>query len=109
MVTHSRTPLRTDRLRALNRPVPVAVKTDEQGLPVVVMEGIGDGREGAREGEEGRDGEWRVDAIGEVWRVHDEWWRTLINRRYVEVVLDGGKHVMLFEDLETGEWCMQSI
>ena len=76
---------------------------------MTVAEGIEEGRERTREDEEGRSRRWCVEAVGEIWRVQDEWWRTLINRRYVEVVLDGGKHVMLFEDLETGEWCMQSI
>jgi hypothetical protein len=49
----------------------------------------------------------RVEEVVEVWVVEDEWWRSPIHRRYVEVVLEGGAHVVLFEDLATGEWFMQ--
>jgi hypothetical protein len=49
----------------------------------------------------------RVEEVVEVWVVEDEWWRSPIHRRYVEVVLEGGAHVVLFEDLTTGEWFMQ--
>jgi hypothetical protein len=49
----------------------------------------------------------RVEAIVEEWRIDDEWWRTPIHRRYVEVVLEGGAHVVLFEDLVSCEWFMQ--
>jgi hypothetical protein len=48
-----------------------------------------------------------VEEVVEVWVVEDEWWRSPIHRRYVEVVLEGGAHVVLFEDLATGEWFMQ--
>ncbi len=48
-----------------------------------------------------------VEAIGEVWRIDDEWWRMPIRRRYVEAILEGGKRVVLFEDLTTGAWWMQ--
>jgi hypothetical protein len=48
-----------------------------------------------------------VEEIVEEWVVEDEWWRTPIHRRYVEVVLEGGAHVVLFENLTTGEWFMQ--
>jgi hypothetical protein len=54
-------------------------------------------------GGEGR----RVEEVVEEWVVEDEWWRSPIHRRYVEVVLEGGAHVVLFEDLTTGEWFMQ--
>ncbi|KPK02163.1 MAG: hypothetical protein AMS20_12440 [Gemmatimonas sp. SG8_28] len=49
----------------------------------------------------------RVADILEVWRIDDEWWRTPITRRYVDVVLEGGAHVVLFEDLHTGAWFVQ--
>ncbi len=48
-----------------------------------------------------------VEGILEIWRIDDEWWRAPISRRYYELMLDGGKRVMLFEDLVTGEWWMQ--
>jgi hypothetical protein len=49
----------------------------------------------------------KVEEVVETWIVQDEWWRCPIHRRYVEVVLEGGGHVVLFEDLTTGEWFMQ--
>lgn len=49
-----------------------------------------------------------VEAILESWRIDDEWWRQLISRRYFAVLLEGGGRVVLFEDLVTGEWFIQS-
>jgi hypothetical protein len=49
----------------------------------------------------------RVEEILELWRIDDEWWRTPLSRRYVDVLLEGGGHVVLFEDLTNGQWFMQ--
>ncbi len=49
----------------------------------------------------------KVESIIDTWRIDDEWWRALISRRYVEVVLEGGGHVVLFENLVTGSWFLQ--
>lgn len=137
MVPSSRTSLRPDRLRALNLPVSVEVGIDAWGRPTTVNDdgtaewrndgtdiesmveprsagppGRSGGDEGDRrvggsgEGPSGRGGR-RVEEVVEQWVVEDEWWRTPIHRRYVEVVLEGGAHVVLFEDLATGEWFMQ--
>ena len=112
MVTNTRTPLRTDRLRALNVPHPVRVEIDERGRPVTVGDHYcpqedDDGRAETS----GGDGEpapcQRIEEIIEIWRIDDEWWRTPISRRYVDVVLEGGGHVVLFEDLTTGQWFVQ--
>lgn len=94
MVPPAGTPLRADRLRALNAPQPVTVELDAEGNPVAVAIQ-----------EKGR---LSVETLGESWRIDDEWWRTPISRRYVEVVLEGGRHVVVFEDLSTGEWWMQT-
>jgi hypothetical protein len=48
-----------------------------------------------------------VESLGEIWRIDDEWWRVPIHRRYLDAILEGGKHVVLFEDLMTGEWWVQ--
>lgn len=105
MVAPARTPLRPDRLRALNLPSAVEVGLDTWGRPMWVRESADE--EGA-EGERGRDADERgVEEVLEEWRIDDEWWRTPIHRRYVEVVLEGGAHVVLFEDVMTGEWYMQ--
>ena len=70
------------------------VELDEQRRPTVVKRGTGN--------------EKRVESYGENWRMDDEWWRQPIVRRYVEVVLEGGGRVVLFEDLITGEWFVQT-
>jgi hypothetical protein len=71
----------------------VQVELDEQRMPRVVKRGTGN--------------EKRIESFGENWRMDDEWWRQPIVRRYVEVVLEGGGRVVLFEDLITGEWFEQ--
>jgi hypothetical protein len=98
----------------------VEVGLDEWGRPTWVVqqeaeqrgmttEKRGSGAETRSREEEGdrRDEGRRVEEVVETWIVQDEWWRTPIHRRYVEVVLEGGAHVVLFEDLATGEWFMQ--
>ena len=84
---------KADRLRALNVPQLVEVELDADGMPVNVKREPGNGK--------------RVEATGESWRIDDEWWRQAIVRRYVEVVLEGGGRLVLFEDQITGEWWMQ--
>jgi hypothetical protein len=71
----------------------VEVTLDERGVPVVVKREAGSGK--------------RIESIGEMWRIDDEWWRVPIVRRYVEVIFEGGGRAVLFEDLSTGEWWMQ--
>ena len=93
MVAPSRTPLRTDRLRAVNEPQPVTVEFDESGVMTV---GRPDGRTVGK-----------VEAILESWRIDDEWWRHMIARAYLEVILEGGKRLVLFQDLTTGQWFVQ--
>ena len=99
MVPSAGTTVRADRLRALNVPQPVMVECDETGTPVAIVpedEGI----RGLGEG---------VTDVLETWLVHDEWWRPPgINRRYVEVILESGAHVILFNDLNTSTWFLQS-
>jgi hypothetical protein len=77
-----------DRIRALNVPRRVEVELGSDGLPTAV-------------------GHQTIESLGEIWRIDDEWWRRPISRRCVEAILEGGKHVILFEDLTTGEWWMQ--
>jgi hypothetical protein len=93
MVTPARTPLRADRLRAVNAPTAVTVELNESGLMTV---GRPDGQVIGK-----------VEAILESWRIDDEWWRQPISRSYMNVLLEGGKRVVLFQDLLTGLWFMQ--
>src|SRR5207247_10834946 len=85
---------RADILLALNVPYRVEVELDAGGLRF----GMRDAESGIRRS---------VEAIGEVWRIDDEWWRQPISRRCVEVIFEGGGRVVLFEDLSTGEWWIQ--
>jgi hypothetical protein len=80
--------MRRDRLRALNVPRPVIVTLDADGIPRTVDDAA-------------------VDVAIETWRIDDEWWRLPIVRRYVEVVLEGGGRLVLFEDMATKEWFAQ--
>ena len=88
MVAPARTPLRTDRLRAVNAPLRAVVECDAQQHPVS-LDGIA------------------VETLLESWRIDDEWWRQPIARCYHAVLLEGGKRIVLFEDIVTGEWFAQ--
>jgi len=80
------------RLRPLNTPIPVRVRMDGDGRPTLLH-----GKERPR----------RVEAVREVWRIDDEWWRSPISREYVRVVLEDGGQMTLYRDLLTGEWYRQ--
>lgn len=101
MVAPSRAPLRTDRLRTLNEPQLVAVDLDAAGVPKAVKRQLR--RSGGQE-----ENAAVVETILESWRIDDEWWRKFLSRRYFAVLLDGGARVVLFEDLVTHEWFMQT-
>jgi len=49
----------------------------------------------------------QVEAILESWRIDDEWWRQTISRSYLELLLAGGKRIVVFQDLLTGLWFIQ--
>ena len=107
---------RAYQLRPLNLPQPVNVELNDAGLPAVVAEVFRpsacppvrpDNEEERSETiHSGLVGK-AVEAIIEIWHVDDEWWREPISRRCVEVILEGGKHVVLYEDLTTRDWFMQ--
>jgi hypothetical protein len=93
MVAPARAPLRPDRLRAVNAPREVAVQVDEFGLPMTA--GLPDGPTA------------RIESVNETWRIDDEWWRQMISRQYFEVMMEGGKRMVLFQDLINGKWFAQ--
>ena len=50
----------------------------------------------------------RVEAIREEWLVEDRWWtREPLRRHYFELVLDSGRCLTVFRDLEAGDWYEQ--
>lgn len=50
----------------------------------------------------------RVEAVQEVWRVDEGWWRARpVARHYVRLVLDDGRQVTVYRDLLEGGWWLQ--
>lgn len=111
MVPPARTPLRPDRLRPLNAPVLVEVAVNGDGVPVTIGRTVGrsDGQTDSTLVPSDRPAvHLSVDSILDQWQLDDEWWRQPISRRYVAVMLVGGKRMLIFEDLVTGEWFEQT-
>ena len=111
-----KTTARADQLRPLNLPQPVTVELDDAGLPSTItscyrpaaLPPYHPENEAEQDAASESDtAERAVESILETWHVDDEWWREPISRRYVEVILEGGKHVVLYEDLNTNSWFMQ--
>lgn len=80
------------RIQPLNMPQTLEVDADTQGAPLAVTT-----RAGLR----------RVEALQDVWRVDDEWWRAVISRRYFTLRLEGDVLLTIFQDLTTGAWHVQ--
>ena len=50
-----------------------------------------------------------VTLVREEWRVVDRWWtEEPVDRRYFEVVLEGGRNVCVYRDREAGCWFSQN-
>lgn len=82
----------TGPLRRLGSPHPVTVRTDGESLPAAV---VIDSRERS------------VVSIREDWLVQDQWWtESPVDRRYFELVLDPGRHTVVFHDRIAGDWSM---
>ena len=112
MVPASGTPLRAHRLRPVNLPRRVSVELDKRGFPETIVAGERISGWADVKSEENSSTHplirSSVAAIGEVWRVYDEWWRQPIMRRYFEIVLAGGKHTIIYQDEVSGEWFEQT-
>ena len=75
--------------KRLARPWPIAIEMGEDGLPASF---------GAK----------RVDSVLEDWLVEDRWWSDRpVRRRYLELVLENGRCVLVFRDLVGGRWFTQ--
>jgi hypothetical protein len=76
-------------LRRLGDPAAVRVAMGEGGRPLAV---------GGR----------AVEAVRESWLVEDRWWTDApLRRRYWEVVVDGGRCLVVFRELGAGGWFAQ--
>jgi hypothetical protein len=112
-----KTTARADQLRQLNVPRSVEVELNNAGLPSIIADSCNAATlQRCRSDSDAEQSETAesdtvgkaVESIIEIWHVDDEWWREPISRRYVEVILEGGKHVVLYEDLITSDWFMQN-
>jgi hypothetical protein len=76
-------------VRRLGAPRPARVRAREDGRP----EAVGDAA---------------VEGVPEEWVVEDRWWTGRpLRRRYFELVLEGGRNVVVFRDLGGGHWFEQ--
>ncbi len=89
MVAHSREPRALRSPGRLNEPRPALVEAHADGSPKRVD----------REG---------VATVREEWRVVDRWWTEQpVSRRYFDVVLETGRHAVVYHDDERGTWFTQ--
>ena len=82
------------RVRPLNRPRPLPMEVDGDGLPIAVW--LSDRR-------------YAVEAVLERWRIDDEWWRQRpVSRLYYRLALADGRTVTVYRDLVSTKWCRQA-
>lgn len=52
----------------------------------------------------------RVEAIREEWLIEDRWWTgEPLRRHYFDLVLEGGRCLTVFRDLQEGGWFEQRV
>lgn len=79
----------TPGLRRLYVPRPATVEVDSAGRPTSV-DGVA------------------VEAVREEWVVEDRWWtRHPLGRHYFELVLDGGRNLVVFRSIVGRRWYRQ--
>lgn len=72
--------------RALNLPRPANVRQSDDGAPLAV-----NGR--------------RIESVRESWLVEDRWWTEQpLRRRYWELLSTDGRNLVVFHDLNNGQW-----
>jgi hypothetical protein len=75
--------------KRLGRPRAVDIHVGDAGLPAAY-------------------GSTRVESVLEDWLVEDRWWSDRpVRRRYLELVLENGRCVLVFRDLTNGRWYTQ--
>ena len=73
----------------INKPWPVPVQVDSEGMPKAV-------------------GRLAVESVREEWLVEDGWWtQKPLQRRYFELVLEDGSDVVVFCEEDSGRWFRQ--
>ena len=95
MVKDARAAARAGDIRALNQPIPTAVRVDDDGLPSALKL---------------RNRWLTVESVVGRWRIDDEWWREEpVSRMYYGCLVDQGLQVTLFRDLLIGQWYQQRV
>ena len=93
MVAHTGAADGPRRLRSLNRPRPLPVEAGEDDRPLAVRLS---GRRLA------------VEAVLQLWRIDDEWWRQRpVSRTYYSLLLEDGRVVTAYNDLTLNRWYQQ--
>ena len=81
------------RLVPLNTPSRIRVQCRDDGTPLRLRLGRGAPHD--------------VRDVQESWRIDDEWWRVPIRRMYHRLLLDDGRLLTVYHDLESGGWFEQ--
>jgi hypothetical protein len=85
---------RDGKLRPLNQPRPVAVETDEGGIPSSIV---------------ASKLRCAVESVLETWRIDDEWWRVQrVSRTYWRLLLEDGRTLDIYYDSVRKRWYRQA-
>lgn len=112
MVPRSREAVGPRRIRAVNEPRRLDMKTDGAGVPVAFRPETplpGPGRPGRiRAGWNGPAHWYRVEQVLDMWRIDEGWWRPRpIHRTYYRLFLRHGAVVDVYFDEVDGRWYEQ--
>ncbi len=78
--------------RLWRRELPITVEADELMTPQAVI---------------WRGQRHRVETVTKRWRVDKQWWLLRIWREYFKVATQTGYLVIIYRDLQTGDWYLQ--
>ena len=86
-------PRRTIGFKGVNTPVPIAVQENASHAPVAVTL-------------KGR--ALSVESVMDRWAIDDEWWRDeAISRMYYQLVVENGRVVIVYSEID-GSWYQQN-
>jgi hypothetical protein len=93
LVSHTRRPLDTRRIRRLNVPEEFGVEADAEGVPKRIC----------------LRGAWQdVTLARRPWRIDQNWWReSQIRREYFRVAPQEGPPLTIYHDLVSDQWARQ--
>lgn len=94
MVAHTGAQGGPGRVRPLNRPQSLRVEAGEDGQPVAIwLSGL----------------RYAAEAVLDIWRIDDEWWRQRpVSRVYFRLLLEDRRTVTVYWDLVRGLWAKQA-